>query len=228
MGDAGAKHDEALDGHHPGARSRAGRSHQLLQRRDLAEELARGSGRTADNHRLGFDVRHHARLPADPGSASNSHVLGKTRLTAHHDAVTDLDRPGDADLCCDGTVSADAHAVRDLHLVVQTCAGADDCIAQCAPIDGRIRANLNIVFNDHAAELGYCLEAIGGNSEAKTFLPDSRAWIYINPCPEQRMADAGVRSNPAVGLQYTAPFPIYAPAPILQPEPTSAPGSITA
>lgn len=42
------------------------------------------------------------------------------------------------------------------------------------------------------------------NAETKALLAYSRAWINIYPAPEYRMADAGMRTDPAVWPKYHA------------------------
>ena len=63
-------------------------------------------------------------------------------------AVADHGAAGNADLRREQHVLAEHHAVRDLHQVVDLRAGLDPRLAHRRPIDRRVGADLDVVF-DH-------------------------------------------------------------------------------
>src|SRR5204862_2784357 len=70
-----------------------------------------------------------------------------------HHVVFDRRAAGDADLRGEQHAAPDRHAVGDVHEVVDLGAGADARFADGRPIDGRIRADLNVVFDDYQGRL---------------------------------------------------------------------------
>ena len=101
----------------------------------------------------GRDVFCHRRLGADHHARAQPDVPGRARLPRHHHVVVEHRAAGDADLRREQDVAADPHAVGDLHEVVDLGAGADARLADRRPIDGRVRANLDVVVDDDAADL---------------------------------------------------------------------------
>ena len=74
-------------------------------------------------------------------------------LPRHHHVVVDRRAAGDADLCCEQHAAADGDAVRDVHQIVDFGAGADARLADRRPIDRRVGANLDVVFDDDVGVL---------------------------------------------------------------------------
>ena len=61
--------------------------------------------------------------------------------------------PGDAHLRHDQTGFPDAHVVRDLHEVVDLRPRADDRVVDAPAVDRRVRADLDVVLDDAAADM---------------------------------------------------------------------------
>ena len=74
-------------------------------------------------------------------------------LSRQRDVVADRGAAGDADLRDQQRVPADVHAVADLNEVVDFGAGLNPRFADGRPIDRRVRADFDIVFDDDARRL---------------------------------------------------------------------------
>ena len=66
-------------------------------------------------------------------------------------------------------------------------------------VDRRIGADLHIVLHDHASQLRNAQEPGLRGSEAEALLPDPGARIDVDARTQKRVAQAGMRSDPAIG-----------------------------
>ena len=82
---------------------------------------------------------------------------------------------GDADLRGDEALAADAHVVGDLDEIIDLGAPPDHRLAEAGAVEGRVGADLDVVFEDHVADLrdatdlavdGLITEAIGADDGA--------------------------------------------------------------
>ena len=97
-------------------------------------------------------------------------------LAAEHHVVADLGAAGDADLRRHQHVAPDAHAVRDLHQVVDLGAGLDARLADRRTIDGGVRAELDVVLDDDGGDLRNLLvRAVAPADEAVAVAADDDA-----------------------------------------------------
>src|SRR6476659_9828968 len=80
-------------------------------------------------------------MPADAHLPADDHV------------VFDVRAAGNPDLRGEQHVAPDGDAVSDLHQVVDLGAGLDTRFAHGGTIDGRVRAELDVVFDDHGGHL---------------------------------------------------------------------------
>src|SRR5690606_6646019 len=118
------------------------------QREDAGVEAgpANGAGDQAHGRNrdvvADFEMAEDARAAADPA------------------ATPDARAAGDADAAGDCAALAQLHVVRDLDEVVELAAVADDRVVERAAIDGAVRADLDIVADHDAAELGNLLPAL--------------------------------------------------------------------
>ena len=84
-------------------------------------------------------------------------------MTKHGAATPDQNtvfqggRSGNCPVSCDHTAPAHADIVGNLALVIDYRARSDHRVWSGAPIDGRVCANLDMITNDHAPELGNAL-----------------------------------------------------------------------
>src|ERR1700739_3948474 len=99
-------------------------------------------------------------------------------------------------------MATNSYPMRDLDEIVQRCAGPDHRVTQSAAIDCGIGAHLHVVLDDDTAQVRDGLETVWCDGEAKTFLPNSRAWADLHPRTQQGMTDADMRPDPAVRPQY--------------------------
>ena len=74
---------------------------------------------------------------------------------------------GDADLRGEQHVASERDAVRDLDEIVDLGAGADARLADGGTIDRRVRADLDVVFDDDAADLRNLVVACRRGAGAK-------------------------------------------------------------
>ena len=116
------------------------------------------------------------------------------------DVVADRRAAGDADLRRQQGVPPDVHAVADLHEVVDLGAGLNARFADGGPIDRRVRADLDVVFDDDDAGLRNLLvRAVGAPDEAVAVGADHRAVLDDHAvADDDALADGHVRVNDAV------------------------------
>src|SRR5258706_3236168 len=97
-------------------------------------------------------------------------------LPAEHHVVADLGAAGDPDLRGHQHVASDGDAVRDLDEIVDFRAGLDARLADSWPIDGRVRAELDIVFDDDGRDLGdFLVCAVAPSDESVPVAADDDA-----------------------------------------------------
>src|SRR5262249_42421091 len=109
---------------------------------------------------------------------------------AHHDVVAELGRAGDAALGHDDAMPSDHDVVGDLHQVVDLGAVADHRVSERAAVDGGVGADLDVVADDDAADLGPLAPASGAHREAEAVLPDAGAGVN-----DAAVADDGMRQG---------------------------------
>src|SRR6185437_1591070 len=103
---------------------------------------------------------------------ADGQMIADADLSAHHHIGTDGGGARDAHLAGDQAVMADLHVVGDVHEVVEHRAGADRRVADSAAVDGAIGAELDIVLDDHAAELRHAQQALAAGHEAEARAAD--------------------------------------------------------
>src|SRR5262245_10719231 len=86
---------------------------------------------------------------------------------ADHTALADLGAARDARHRRDDRMRADTHVVSDLHEVVELHAVFDDGVVDRAPVDRRVRAYLDVVADDHGADLRNLLPRAAIRSKAE-------------------------------------------------------------
>ena len=72
---------------------------------------------------------------------------------------------------------ADHDVVPDLDEIVDFCATADFCVAQGAPVDGAVGADLNIVLDDYSADLRNLAVVVLIENVAEPVRADHRAGV---------------------------------------------------
>src|SRR5881409_3765122 len=80
-------------------------------------------------------------------------MTSETDLAGEGDEITQLGAAGDAGLGDDQTMLTQGNVVGDLDEVVDLCAPTDRGRPERAPIDGSVRADLDVVMNDDVPDL---------------------------------------------------------------------------
>ena len=88
-------------------------------------------------------------------------------------------------------MAADDNVVADLHQIVDLRALADYGVAVCAPVDCHAGADLDIVLDDDATDLGHFEVPPRPEREPEAVLPDMRAGVNDHPVADQRRHDRG-------------------------------------
>ncbi len=87
----------------------------------------------------------------------------------------------------------------DLHLVVQLDAVVDQCVLDGATVDRRIGADLDVVAEAHAADVGNLHVAVGVGREAESIAPDDRTRLeHATRADRDVTADGDSRLQPAI------------------------------
>ena len=158
----------------------------------------------------GIDRVRDAGLRRRDHALADRDVAGDADLPGQRHVVFDRRAAGDADLRREQHVAADRDAVRDLHEVVDLGAGADPRLANGRPIDRRVGADLDVVFDDDAADLrNLVVRAVGAPSR-------SRSRRCRSTAPSCRMTRLPMRTRSRIDTRawMTQSSPISTPRPI--------------
>src|SRR5512145_1378304 len=113
-----------------------------LPRRVLVERIEAG---------VGARLEQRAR---DERASGHMHVVDHGDVAVDHGRAADRAVPADARASGDRAVRADAHVVADLDLVVELHALLDYGVVQCPAVDSGVGADLDVVADAYAADLG--------------------------------------------------------------------------
>ena len=127
------------------------------------------------------DIAEDTRLRGEDSALSDRVMPGDPDLAEQHCAVPNARRAGDADLRHDQAELPDAHVVRDLHEVVDLRARADDCVVDAATIDGRVRADLDVVLDDATSDVRDLHMGSAALHVAESIRCDARAGVDHHP-----------------------------------------------
>src|SRR5438874_2624618 len=97
--------------------------------------------------------RQNARLRANHGAALHTDVIAETHLAANYAIIFNCHSAADAGLRGNHNSLANVAVMTDVDQVVDLRAPADPRAAQSRAIDAGVHAQLNIIFNDHRADL---------------------------------------------------------------------------
>jgi hypothetical protein len=182
-----------------------GFSDQALQHGDLTEEFLARLGGAAQQQRT------RRRIGDDPCLRADLRALTDAQMSSHCSLAADLNEilqycgTGDPNLCDDDAATSQTDIVSDLNQIIEPRAGTDDGVMRGSSVDGGIGANLHIVSDDDAAELRDTQKSRFGGGEAEAFLANPSAWVDVNACTQQGVAQAGMGADPAIGTNcYTA------------------------
>ena len=100
------------------------------------------------------DVARDPALGADDGPVADGDVVGDTDLPGQHHAAAEPRGARDARPAPPAASSPDLDVVADLHEVVDLGAPPDDGVAERRAVDRGVGADLDVVLDHHAADLG--------------------------------------------------------------------------
>src|SRR5262249_26352082 len=107
---------------------------------------------------------------------ANRDVPGDADLSGERHRILDRRAARDADLRGEQNVAPNRDAVSDLHEIVDLGSGTNPRLPDGRSIDRRVGANLDVVFDDDAADLGNLLMgAIRPRGEAEAVAADDGA-----------------------------------------------------
>src|SRR5690606_2271318 len=101
-------------------------------------------------------------------------------------------------------VPANDNVMANLNEIINLCTFADDRIAQRAPIDGAVRADLDIVLNDHAADLRNLQVSLRSHGETEAILADRDSGVDDDVIAYERVRDHGARPDIAIAADGAA------------------------
>ena len=81
---------------------------------------------------------------------------------------------------------ADLHIVADMNQAVDTHAALDMGIADGAAVHRTVGAELDIIFDDHAAQLRHAQQAFQAGHETETLIADGIVGAHHHPLAEHR------------------------------------------
>src|SRR5437762_3460367 len=96
-------------------------------------------------------------------------------LPRENAAVADAGRPGDSNLRHDQTKAADFHIVSDLNEIVDLRSTADNGVIDASSIDRRVRADLDVISNNAAADVRNLRVLVSARHIAKSVRPKDTA-----------------------------------------------------
>lgn len=144
----------------------------------------------------GFQRLANAAAGCDKDVVFELDMADNSNLAAKHDVFAGFNRSGDASLSCDDVVLANFNVMGDLDEVVDLCPISDDGSLEARAVDGRVGADLYVIFKDDDAELlefYVAAEPVGGI--AKTARADYNARLK-----DHSIAKAAPFSDSAIGL----------------------------
>src|SRR5437867_4506937 len=131
------------------------------------EELGQRASIGAAELEAGRDVGDDTRLRAQHGAISDADMIADSDLSAQDHASPDFARARDPGLCRDDGILTDLHVVGHHDEIIDLHAASHDGRSQRAAVDRRVGADLDVVLDDHAADLGNLPmgRAVPGESE---------------------------------------------------------------
>ena len=178
------------------------RFRKTLERRiGPLEFFVRDSGR-AEHDCACRHILCHARLRHDDTLVSNGQMTRDADLSRNGHAITDNGASGNTGERTNDAVLTNNAVMADLHKVVDLRASADAGPAKAATVNGRVRANLNIVANLGEANLGNLLMFAVDGLVTKTVCAQDDPAVQSHAVAEDRaLAKADARVEQAVRTQ---------------------------
>ena len=121
---------------------------------EAAGRFSELAGRVAGPDFAGRHVVAHHRAHADHRALADVHPVGDRRRLPDDDAALESRPAADLGVAGDEDVFADVDVVADVGERPDTAAAAQDGVAQGAALDDGLGADVDVVLDQHAAELG--------------------------------------------------------------------------
>src|SRR5579875_413823 len=169
-----------------------------------AMEFAHREGGRPEHRLARGHVTHDSGLGADLGARADIEMTDETALTADHHEVAQPGAAGNSCLRDEHALAPDPDVVPDLHEIINHRARADDGVGAGAAVDGGVGADLDVVADDHPAELRHLDEGFLIGREAEAVLAEPRAGIDAHTVAYQAVADAGVGADAHVVAEHHA------------------------
>ena len=118
-----------------------------------------------------LDIPGHAALRRDARAGADFQMAGHSGLTAKHNHVAKPGASGNTNLRNDEASLPDMHVMSDLDQIINLGSGTDISIRPAAPVDGTVGADLDIVLDDHPAQLRNLFMARGAGAKPKPSWP---------------------------------------------------------
>ena len=119
-------------------------------------------------------------------------MAGNTGLSAHQNMVLERGAARNARLSDQHAASSQGHVVPDLHEIINLRPGTDDGIRPGAAVDGAVGADLDVVLDDHPAELGHGQVSLRIQGEAEAPVADAHPRVDDATLADQTMAQKPV------------------------------------
>src|SRR6476620_5275254 len=110
----------------------------------------------------------------------------KPCLPGDYNTIADARGTGDADLRHDQAQAADANVVADLNEIVNLGPGANDGVIEAAAIDGRVRADLDVLLDDAPPNVRNLVVDSVAEHVAKAIASQASAGLHHHARSERR------------------------------------------
>src|SRR5579862_835515 len=107
-----------------------------------------------------WQVANHPGFGSHDNSVPNCHVILHAGLPRENDSFAHFDTSRYADLRNDHAVLANRTVMSDMDQIVDLCAPSDERRARARLVDGDIGADLDVILDNHPADLGNLVVAV--------------------------------------------------------------------
>src|SRR5690606_36662653 len=125
-------------------------------------------------------------------------MVGDAHAPAQHRPVADGNGAGNAAMGGEHATTSDPYIMGDLDEIIYLGPLADHRIGKRAAIDRGVGADLDVVLDDDAAELGHLVEAGAARHVAEAVLADAHAGMDDDAVAEKCVLDRGAGADIAV------------------------------
>src|SRR5687767_2539104 len=153
----------------------------------LGPGTSRPIDRVVSNCRALRHVAMHDACCRDPGALADGDVAVDAHARTQHHEILDGRATSYTGLGNDHAMPSNGHVMGDLDEIVDLGALADHRIAMRAAVDGGPGADLDVVLDDDAPDLGHLDVPLGAGNEAEAALPDPASRLQQHPVAHEGM-----------------------------------------